>query len=394
MPTRFWQPPRVRRDGDSGGERRATWLELFCDLIFVAAIGQLAHGLSAHLTGTGLLEFVAFYVPLWWCWVGATFYATRFDSDTVLDRLFTFAQMGIVAAMAVNIHHGLVESSAGFALCYAAFRGLLIGQYLIAGYFIPEARLLVNRFGLGFGLSVSLWFISAFVPAPFRFVLWILGLVIDFVTPLMARKAVVQLPPSLTHIPERVGLFTIIVLGESIIGVVNGLAALDWSAQSILTAILGLVTTCSLWWLYFDSADGSPLQSVKKGNIRTGLLWLYAHLPLTLGLTATGVGIEHLVEDNTTVAPEVAERWLVCGAVALCLVILAGLHWMTCTLGTPQFRKILSTYRLGSAAFVLVIAIAGTFLSAIGLASLIAIACALQVVFDLSRQVGRAEGAQ
>ncbi|MEO1207937.1 MAG: low temperature requirement protein A [Cyanobacteria bacterium J06638_20] len=382
----LWQPPRLRQDDTEATERRATWLELFYDLVFVAAISQLAHYLSAHLTWAGAASFGLMFVPLWWCWVGATFYATRFDADTLADRLLTFVQMGIVVAMAVNTHHGLKEGAVGFALCYALFRGLLIGQYLIAGYFVPQARSLARWYSTGFGVSVMLWFISVWVPAPWRYLLWLLGLLVDFTTPLTAGRLVMTLPPSMTHIPERVGLFTIIVLGESIIGVVNGLAELDWTLTAELTAILGLAIACSLWWLYFDSADGSPLKSMQKGRMAGGITWLYAHLPLTASLTMTGVGVEHMVKKSLAATPDLAERWLFCSAIAVALIVLAAIHWLTCTLGTPRFRQVLSTYRLASAAFVLFLGATGEGLTSIGLVTLVALACIIQVVMDIRRR--------
>ncbi|MBD2257611.1 low temperature requirement protein A [Pseudanabaena sp. FACHB-2040] len=382
----LWQPPTLRRDGEESEERRATWLELFYDLVFVAAIGELAHYLRDHLSGGGLMSFALFFFAIWWCWVGATFYATRFDNDAIPDRLLTFLQMGIVAAMAVNAHHGLEDGSVGFALCYVLFRGLLVVQYLIAGHFIAEARGLTTRYALGFGSSVMLWLASIFVPVPWRYVLWAVGMLVDLGTPLTARKLVVLIPPSLTHIPERIGLFTIIVLGESIIAVVNGLEELQWSFEAGLTAFLGLSLAFSLWWLYFDSADGSPLQSMKRGQMTIGLTWLYAHLPLAASLTAAGVGVGRMIENGPGMPPETAERWLLCGAIALSLSVLAGIHWMTCTLGTPRFRRVLSTYRLTAAALILLLAVSGSQISSLNLVAILTLICAIQVGLDLWRR--------
>lgn len=183
---RFWQPIQLRRDDADETERRATWLELFYDLIFVAAMGELAHSLSAHLDLKGIGEFILLFIPIWWCWIGSTFYATRFDHDSVADRIVTLIQMAIVATMAVNVHSGLQDAATNFALCYAAFRGLLILQYLHAGYHVPVARRLTKRYAMGFSLSVMLWMLSILVPTPWRFGLWVVGLIIDFGTPLGA----------------------------------------------------------------------------------------------------------------------------------------------------------------------------------------------------------------
>ncbi len=385
MTRNLWQPPRLRWDEDQVHERHATWLELFYDLIFVAAIAELAHDLSDNISWAGFLDFAILFSPIWWCWVGATFYATRFDTDGILDRLFAFLQMAIVAAMAVNVHHGLSSSGSSFALCYVLFRSTLVLQYLNAGYHLPLARSLATWYAIGFGLSAGLWFISAFLPPPWRLGFWLVGLAIDFSTPLSAGRLVAKVPPSMSHIPERIGLFTLIVLGESVIGVVGGLAEHEWSLSSIFVGLLGLAIAFSLWWLYFDTADSSPLKSMKVGKMRIALSWLFAHLPLAMGLVAAGVGLEHLIIHNGSDLPSAAERWLLCLAVASCLLVLAVIHYMSCALGSWRYRKILSAYRMGSAVLVLVLGFSGNRLSSLSLVALVALACGVQVLLDLLR---------
>lgn len=378
----LWEPPRLRVSAEQEEERRATWLELFFDLIFVVAIAELTHYLDGHISLSGFFGFVALFVPIWWCWLGSTFYATRFDTDDLGHRLLTLLQMTLVAALAVNVHHGLGESSIGFAISYAAFRSLLIAQYLSAGYFVPTARPLIRWYVGGFAMSVVLWVMSIFVPIPWRFGLWIVGLMIDLATPLTIGRLVIQLPPSLSHVSERLGLFTIIVLGESVVAVVRGVAQKEWDGTSVVAALLGLSVAFSLWWIYFDSVDGSPLKAVRSGRMHIAYTWLYAHLPLAIGLGATGVGVDQIVSTETGFVPNEA-RWLLCGAVGLCLSVLALINLITCTLGTTRQRKILSTYRLGSVAFVLILAAFGNGLSSVMLVALVAFACAIQVVLDL-----------
>lgn len=191
--------------------RHATWLELFYDLVFVVAVSQLAHQLSGHVDVKGFLSFVMLFVPVWWVWIGTTFYANRFDSDDPIRRVLMALQMLAVAALAVHVHHGLDESSKGFAIAYAVSRLLLVLEYLWAGWHLPIARGLTHRYALGFSYGALLWLISVAVPPPFRFGLWIVGLIIDFATPLTAQSAIKQLPPHAEHLPERFGLFTIIV---------------------------------------------------------------------------------------------------------------------------------------------------------------------------------------
>lgn len=382
MTRAIFQPPKLRREECEEGERSATWLELFFDLIFVVAIAQLAHNYNEEFNLWGLAKLGILFVPVWWCWIGATFYDTRFDNDGLVDRLITLMQMAIAATMAANIHHGLGSSSVGFALSYIAFRGVLICQYLHAGYHVPQARSLTNWYAIGFTLSIIFWIVSVFVPLPWRFVLWGLGLIIDFATPLTAGQRVANVPPDMAHTTERIGLFTIIVLGESIVAVVGGVSERQWNPISVAIALLGLSIAFSFWWMYFDTVEESPLQAMRKGKMGTALTWLYSHLPLTIGLTATGVGVEKMIHGLTHDTAR-GEKVLFCLAVALCLTILSNLHWTSCELGQTKCKRVLTFYRLGAAAFVLTLAIASSALSSLAIITLVAFACTIQIVLDI-----------
>lgn len=382
MTRAIFQPPKLRREECEEGERSATWLELFFDLVFVVAIAQLAHNFNEEYSLLGLAKLGVLFVPVWWCWIGATFYDTRFDNDGLVDRLITLIQMAIAATMAANIHHGLDSSSVGFALSYIAFRVVLICQYLHAGYHVPQARALTSWYAIGFTGSIVLWVASIFVPLPWRFVLWGLGLIIDFATPLTAGKKVVRVPPDMAHTTERIGLFTIIVLGESIVAVVGGVSGKEWTPISIAIALLGLSIAFSFWWMYFDTVDESPLSAMRKGKMRVALTWLYSHLPLAIGLTATGVGVEKMIHSLGHDTGS-AEKVLFCVAVALCLAILSNLHWASCELGQTKCKRILTFYRLAAAAFILTLAIASSVLSSLAIMSLVAFACTIQIVLDI-----------
>lgn len=77
--------------------------------------------------------------------------------------------MATVAALAVNIHGGLGETSAGFALSYAAVHAVLVVKYLRALRHVIIALPLTTRYAIGFALAAAIWLISAFIPVPLRF---------------------------------------------------------------------------------------------------------------------------------------------------------------------------------------------------------------------------------
>jgi low temperature requirement protein LtrA len=384
--------PRLR--SVTAGERHATWLELFYDLIFVVAVAELAHTLSAHVDWQGLLTYLFLFVPVWWSWIGATFYATRFDPDDIVHRLLTLVQMAGVAALAVNVHDGLGKTSVAFALSYVAVRAVLIFQYYRAWRSVPEARPLINWYMAGFSISALMWLLSVFVPPPARFVIWAFALLIDIGAPVTARRLAALIPPHISHVPERMGLFIIIVLGESVAAVVRALSELEWDVASSVTALLGLMIAFSLWWTYFNGGGGGGEMppGLTPRRLRLYQYWLYTHFFLAAGLAAAGVGVEHAVKVAKDAAMSAPDRWLICGAVAASLIALGLVH-STGAANSGEQRDIRLHAFAHSMAAVLVLFLAafGGGLSAPVVVGLLALICATQVILDIREQIAHHE---
>ncbi|MGB3788347.1 MAG: low temperature requirement protein A [Phormidesmis sp.] len=374
------KPPRLRIGEAENEPRHATWLELFYDLVFVVAVSQLAHKLSGDVSWRGFLSYAGLFVPLWWTWIGTTFYANRFDSDDSIRRVMMGLQMLAIAALAVNVHHAWTTTSQGFALGYIISRILLIVEYARVLKHIPTVRSLVYPMNTGFGIGVLFWIASLVVPAPWRFVLWAVGLGVDFISPLVAAEGQKQWPPHAEHLPERFGLFTIIVLGEAIIAVVNGLSEVNWTVGVTATAVLGFVTAFGLWWLYFENSLGKAIEKARNtGNPLILQVWMYGHLPLVIGLAAAGIGVEHVVVSDMTLPLPGNERWLMAGSVALCYLSLSILH----RAGVIFACKVRTMHRLGGAAAMLAIAAFGTMLMPVAVMGAIAIVGVVQVGLDI-----------
>lgn len=214
-------------------ERHAGWLELFYDLVFAAAIAQLGQNLSHAVTIFGFLNYVTLFVIVVWAWTGATFYATRFDADDLVHRILVLLQMGGAIALAVNIHDAMDETSIGFALSYITIRIFLIMDYLRTGLKIVETSSLTRKYVVGFSFTVILWLISLFVPTSFRYIVWISALIIDIVITVVITRKHFDLSPNKFHLSERFGLFVIIVLGETVFGLVTTLAIKDLSTIAL-----------------------------------------------------------------------------------------------------------------------------------------------------------------
>jgi low temperature requirement protein LtrA len=376
-PSRWHDPPRLRSlEDEDGGERHATWLELFFDLVFVVAIAQLADGLSDEPTLRGFLIFAGLFVAVWWAWVGYTFYADRFDTDDPPHRVLMLAGMFSVAVLASVIPEAFYGDTVSFALAYAAVRGVVVLLNARAWWHVPPARPLLNLYIPVFTGTVVLFLVSAAVEPPLRYWLWAIALAIDLATPLVSRARVEQAPIHASHIPERVGLFMIIVFGESVLAVVVGTTSVSWGLESGLAAVLAFVVAAALWWIYFDYVDSS----VVGRTIRAGQIWLYAHLPLVTGLAALGAGVKLAIQatEESGLTREVS--WIVGVSVALFMASVSVLHLVT----NRSRRDVDFWLRFGTAVLALALGALGPELGIVPMLAILAAVLVAQVFLELA----------
>jgi len=277
--------------------RRVTWLELFFDLIFVAAVSQVAVALATDFSVHGLSRFAFMFLLVWWAWLGHTMYSTRFDADDAVQRLMTLVQIFAAAAMAANAKESFdSRDSAGFGAAYATLRIVLVIQYLRTRR-VRQTHQLTTLYAVGFGLAAIFWGLAAIIPAPGRFWMWGVALIIDLSTPWLALSHSHKVPHGAEHLPERFGLFTIILLGESVAAVMHGMEnQANWPATAAISAFFGMALTFGYWWWYFDGVHGAAERHIRsKKDLYRFHLWSYAHFLLYLAVAVTGVGVEHIV---------------------------------------------------------------------------------------------------
>src|SRR5215467_405397 len=175
--------------------RRASWLELFFDLIFVAAVAQVGIPLGSDYTIHGLIRYSAMFFLIWWAWFGHTMYSTRFDADDLVQRSLTLLQMFAVAVMAANAGEALdTKNAAGFGAAYAAMRVILVIQYLRARG-VEKSRRLTDGYALGLGLAAAVWLVAAFLGAPERFWVWGAAFIVEMTTSFACARYDHELPP-------------------------------------------------------------------------------------------------------------------------------------------------------------------------------------------------------
>jgi low temperature requirement protein LtrA len=293
---------RLRITQTHSAERKVSWLELFFDLVFVAAVSQVAEPLRDHYSLGELTRFTPLFLLIWWAWTGRALFSTRFETNDAEQRALTLLEMFAVAVMAANARDSLASrSSAGFAAAYAVVRIILLIHYLRAIH-LRETRHLTVSYLVGHGLAAALWLVSAVVPfVTMRMTLWAVAFVIDLGTPALALDHSVRTPPHPAHLPERFGLFTLILLGESVVAVMKGIESQEtWSAPAALSALLGMAALFVIWWWYFDRVQATAEYPVRsRVDAKRLHLWTYAHFPLYLAILVIGVGIRRVVTSAT-----------------------------------------------------------------------------------------------
>lgn len=322
---RLWRPPGRYEARDPG--RRVTFLELFFDLVFVAVIAQLSHSLADNPTWAGVGWFVFLFYAVWSSWINGTLYHDLHGLDDLSTRIFTFAQMLAVAVMAVHAGEVPGEGTNGFALGYAANTLLLVVLWFRVGVHDPSHRPGSVPYSIGYLCSAILFATSVAVDAPLTYWMWAVGLVAEIVGYVVAMvrwtppesqggDAKIATSPALI---ERMGLFVIIVLGEVVVGSVNGMSEImPLELDEVLIGLMGLLMAVGLWWLYFD------LVSHRAPVSRLTQLWLYLHLPLVMAIAGGGAAVLETVEHAADPLPD-GVRWLLVGSLATALAAVTAL---------------------------------------------------------------------
>ena len=386
-PSAWRRPPVLRRFDAHDEERRATWLELFFDLVFVVAVAELAHLLHDDPTPGGSSRLVGLFVPVWWAWMGYTFYADQFDTDDVPFRVTLLAALLGVAALAVSLSDMAHGKATGFVVAYVFLKILLVGCYLRAYRHDAAARALSGRFIAGYAASAACWSASLLVPTPARPGVWMVGLLVEMAAPVIAwRQLRGRATAHAGHIAERFGLFTIIVLGEAVVAVASGTAGTDWAPRSALVAAGGFAVAACLWWIYFGFADAGTFRAVLRQGQLPGFAYGYGHLPLFIGLAAMGAGVRLAIEGAGDPALGAGARVALCGGVALCLAAISLIQAVTRR--SAHDRVVVA--RLGVAAGALALAALGRVLPPLPLVGLLAGSLVALTCFEIAQAGVRA----
>lgn len=282
-----------------------TQLELFFDLVLVFALTKVTDLAAGETTAKNMLRALLVLAVMWWVWIAYSWLGNVIRADEGLARVAMFAAMGAAFIAALTIPEAFDDVAGGwfgplvFAIAYLVARLVHLVMFWLASASDPRLREQVIRWGLGsITIGTALLVIAATTSGTVQIALWIAAIAGDMLWTLLSGEG--WRVNSAKHFSERYGLIIIVALGESIVSIGIGVAALPISWPITVGSLLGLAISGLLWWAYFDvaalsvehalaAADGDRQIKIARNS------YTYWHFPMIVGIIALSLGLKKVL---------------------------------------------------------------------------------------------------
>ncbi len=284
-----------------GAERVVTPLELFFDLVYVFAIGQLSHHLLEHVDLRTGAETVIMALAVVYAWYMTAWGANWLDPDRLPVRILIVGMMFASLLMSVAIADAFDGRAWLFVTGYLllqvgrsvfliiALRGRALGEHFVND--------LVWELVTG-----AMWVAGAVAEGDAHLVLWGLAVVTTHggvwsLHWLPGRGRRIDLDHSEIagrHLIERLRLFFIIALGETVLTTGNAFTGEPFELERLLALAISFTGTVALWWCYFHRAERIGLEVAETAEDAGSVGWTGTRTLtfLVLALIAIAVGDE------------------------------------------------------------------------------------------------------
>jgi low temperature requirement protein LtrA len=310
----------------AAGERHraSTPLELLFDLCFVVAVARagevLHHGVSENHAGPATGGYLMVFFAIWWAWMNFTWFASAYDTDDGLYRVTTLVQIAGALVLAAGVSRGGEGDFTVMTWAYVVMRLAMVTQWLRAARTDAGHRRTALRYAGGITLVQAGWLARLALPESWSVPAFIVLALADVAVPVWAeRSGATSWHPR--HITERYGLFTIIVLGETVLAATTALesavSAGHGGAGLVSLAVAGALIVFGMWWLYFDHSAHARLTSLRRAFV-----WGYGHYLVFAAAAAVGAGLAVSVDyyAHTAHVPALGAGYSVAIPVALYLL--------------------------------------------------------------------------
>ncbi|MEV4252410.1 low temperature requirement protein A [Spirillospora sp. NPDC049652] len=286
--------------------RAVSPLELFFDLAFVFALIQLSAHLHSDVSWRGAAETGVMLVAILGTWAFTSFDATFLDVRRARTQALLLAVMGLGLFMNAQIPHAFGTRPWAFVTPLAAIL-LLTGVTAAMAAPTPVLRDHYRRVLAWAAVSVPLWLVGAATGQGPRLAWWGAAAAVDLVGTWWAHPLPGRVLSSRNfvfdaeHMVERVRLFLILQLGETVLTIGVSISDAPVDPPSVAAALGVFIVLVCLWATYFGGGEEvvtrqvattvDPLLSVRRAvNGKYGTL---------AGLVILAVGSELLISHPT-----------------------------------------------------------------------------------------------
>ena len=274
---------------------QVTSLELFFDLVFVFTLTQLTALLARSLSWASLLQAFLIFIVLFWMYGGYVWLTNSVPPVTASRQLLLIAGMAAFLICALAIPQAFQNTGLAFGIGYLIVI-LVHGSMYVRAVGWKAARFVPMNF-----ISAGAVIAASLVNGSSRYLLWLLAIGVHVFTSFLGTGLRFELRVS--HFVERHGLLLLVALGESIVAI--GAGGLELNLRFILAAVLGLLLTAALWWIYFardeEVARDIMVARPNPEQLRQALgAFFYAFVPMLFGIILLATGIKSSIEHLTT----------------------------------------------------------------------------------------------
>lgn len=300
-----------------GHHARVGFVELFFDLVFVFAVTQISHSLLHHLTWEGALHAAMMAAAVWWSWIYTSWVTNWADPERVPVRVALFVLMALGLVMSTSLPAAFTEKGLWFAVAFVATSMVRSGFMLFAARNDAMLKRNFQRIIIWQMFSGVFWIAGGLMEGELRTGLWLAALFIEYISPAMfyrvpglGKANTAEWTVEGGHMAERVGLFVIICLGESLLITGATFAEAVWTPEVILAAAVAFLGTLAMWWIYFSAAHDAASDVISKAEDPGTLArraYTYCPILIVAGIIVTAVGDElSLVHPTGHVEPATA----------------------------------------------------------------------------------------
>jgi low temperature requirement protein LtrA len=330
---------------DTRIKRHASWAELFFDLVVVAGVAALAHVLGSELDLAALGLYALLFLAFWLSWTTFMLYSNVAAGKTrVLRLMIGMFGLGVMVASVPGVAHSVLGHG-GDVRPLTAFTIAYIATRIYGSHSWRRGEVLLDFPVAQYSTGLLPWIVSIWVDGHWKLALWAMGIGLDLLLILVVsgdkilRQIQVKFTAQATtrrrprphvrhnedvpivhgvsidpaHFSERLGLFVIIVLGESVVQVVGAAADAHYDVGLLATGVASFVLLAGMFGLsvVFGYAG---LPHLRAGRIPARAA-LSLHCLVTGVIATVAVSLSSVVRHGSDPLPDPG-RWLLCGAVA------------------------------------------------------------------------------